>query len=69
MAYVCGLYDKKAQAITSLTLVVLVTEELQDDYAEGKVFIVGKRRYILTARRFVAAGVVVQYDLVVQKGT
>lgn len=69
MAYICGQYDKSTRAINGLTLVVLVTEELRDDYHPGLTIHVGSKQYILTDRRFIAPGTVVQYDLVAQKGT
>lgn len=67
MAYICGLYDKAAKTLQGLTFVVLVTEELKEGYVPGGVIAVGLREYILTNRRFIAAGTVVQYDLKVHK--
>lgn len=64
MAYVCGEYDRKAKTIRGLAFLILVTEELKEGYVSGSSIHVGQKEYILTNRRFVAPGTVVQYDMV-----
>lgn len=64
MAYICGTYDRVKKNISNLTFVVLVTEELKDDYRPGATVFIRQKEYVLANRRFIAAGTVVQYDLV-----
>lgn len=68
MAYVCGDYDRKAKTIRGLSFLVLVVEELKEGYVSGSSIYIGQKEYILTNRRFVAPGVVVQYDMILKKG-
>jgi len=68
MAYICGIYDKEHKAIRGLVFVVLVTEELAEGYVPGCTISVGAREYILTDRVFIAAGTVVQYEMIIKKG-
>lgn len=66
MAYIVGEYDKKARTIRRLGFLLLMTEDLREGYIPGGSVVVGKKEYILTNRRILSAGTVIQYDLVLK---